>query len=124
MTSRVRRVDPFLAAAALLPGVGLAALWALGLYATTVLGHWPHPYRDDPKYLSAGTGWLAPFAMLLLTTAILSPLAIAADLLVRRVAHAERRPALALLVVFAACYAALWLQLFADPGQLFAWLAD
>ncbi|MHC5209910.1 MAG: hypothetical protein ACYTG2_04235 [Planctomycetota bacterium] len=108
--------------AATLPCVALATLYGYALRASIVLGHWPQPYRPDPKQL--GFTLHHDLVRWLLEAAIFSPVALAVLLLARGLGAGRIRQPSAFVIVFAATYALFWLVFVSDPGRVFEWYAN
>ena len=119
---RAGRSDPFLLACAALPVSGLVVMYGYVLRARIALGEWPRPYRPDPKDL--GFSLHHGLAGVFLLVAVLSPIAFAACLLLRRRDTPRVRHRGTAIAVFATGYALLWLLAWTDPGGFIAWYAD
>ncbi|GJM21451.1 MAG: hypothetical protein DHS20C15_13660 [Planctomycetota bacterium] len=116
------RSDPFLLACAAMPVVGLAVFSSFVLRARLALGEWPRPYRPDPNDL--GFTLHHELAGVFLFVGLVSPVALAACLLLRRRDGLRVRHRGSALAVFVGGYALLWVLAWADPGHFLEWYAD
>jgi hypothetical protein len=118
----VEKLDPVFVLFAAVPWLGLAVLYSYAARAWFALGHWPQPYRPDPKdldffvhHMLVGGG---------LTITMTSPLAVLLGLALRRwVLHRRDLPWRS-LAVFAVGYGLFWALVIVDPGHVAEWYFD
>jgi hypothetical protein len=105
------------------PAIFLACFANLILSARLALGHWPRPYLDDPKFISAFVNLHAHLVAVLL---VAWPAALLGTLLFGGVQL--RRSGWRRVVPWGLASLLLWVVFFTvprwDPGRFFEWFMD
>jgi di/tricarboxylate transporter len=118
----VEKLDPVFAVFAAVPWLGLALLYSYPLRAWFALGHWPQPYRPDPKDLDFFVHHMLVGGGLVIS--MLSPLAVLLGLALWRWVLRRRDLPWRSLAVFAVGYGLFWALVSTDPGDVLEWYFD
>jgi hypothetical protein len=107
---------------ALLPIVSLATLYLFSWRVASVIGYWPRPSLDDPKFVVASDLPATVFYDLVMVLILGSGMAIIMfPLLSLMLFHRQSRLR---LVVLALIFIAGWVLLRSDPGDRVLWYMD
>lgn len=104
------------------PLVTVGAVYMFSIRAWMVLGYWPRPWLDDPKYIRPGDLALQGLYWLVMATMLWSLVSLALvpllTLLLRR-SYSIRWHIVRVLL-----FVSMWLVLWLDPGARIAWFVD
>lgn len=107
---------------ALIPLAPIVAVYGFSWRVETIIGHWPLPSIDDPKFVAPGD-WLSDFLYSSVSLLLFSSLAalLIFPVLTWVLRHQYRPMWLTVLI---AAFILEYIFLGADPGQRFMWYFD